>query len=262
MKVIMALRQRGFLTDQQVLHAHKFSRAPNSYSLAPSFYRVLYDVVIKEEPLEELEKRRGWAARSAKVVISLILFSMQEVNGSQIASNSDEDEEEVSLQEQVEYLRADNAADIMPVMKAFKMTMREARLFLLLKRSPKMQASRENLLNRLYAEEADEAPQIKIIDIFICKMRRKLKGSNWRIETVWGSGYKLVGSGDLEATDQEIYWYKLHVYKSMTVLEIASNSGVAPSAVMQAVHRLMSQFSAEELDNLVAKIPADYTVQK
>lgn len=52
MQNIMDFKRRGYLTDQQVFHAHKFSVSPNSYNLAPTFHRVLYDVIIKEGALE------------------------------------------------------------------------------------------------------------------------------------------------------------------------------------------------------------------
>ncbi len=44
-------------------------------------------------------------------------------------------------------------------------------------------------LDRLYAGK--DEPEAKIIDVFICKLRRKLKGSvaDLSIETVWGRGY-------------------------------------------------------------------------
>ncbi len=55
-----------------------------------------------------------------------------------------------------------------------------------------MTLSKEMFLNHLYAG-VDE-PQIKIIDVFICKLRKKLSaatgGANY-IETVWGRGYML-----------------------------------------------------------------------
>ena len=40
-----------------------------------------------------------------------------------------------------------------------------------------------------------ELPDIKIIDIYVCKLRKVLKGSDWKIETVWGEGYRLVEAG-------------------------------------------------------------------
>ena len=39
-----------------------------------------------------------------------------------------------------------------------------------------------------------EEPELKIIDVFVCKLRKKLAqatGGNHYIETVWGRGYML-----------------------------------------------------------------------
>jgi two-component system cell cycle response regulator CtrA len=56
--------------------------------------------------------------------------------------------------------------------------------------------TKETFLNHLYGE-MDE-PEAKIIDVFVCKLRKKLnlytKGKNY-IETVWGQGY-LIRNGD------------------------------------------------------------------
>jgi two-component system cell cycle response regulator CtrA len=56
--------------------------------------------------------------------------------------------------------------------------------------------TKENFLNHLYGE-MDE-PEAKIIDVFVCKLRKKLAaftaGRNY-IETVWGQGY-LIRSSD------------------------------------------------------------------
>jgi two-component system cell cycle response regulator CtrA len=52
--------------------------------------------------------------------------------------------------------------------------------------------SKEMLLNQLYG--GMDEPEIKIIDVFMCKMRKKLaNASNGKeyVETVWGRGYLL-----------------------------------------------------------------------
>ena len=53
--------------------------------------------------------------------------------------------------------------------------------------------TRETFLNHLYGGLDDE-PEAKIIDVFICKLRKKLanaSGGQDYIETVWGRGYAL-----------------------------------------------------------------------
>jgi two-component system cell cycle response regulator CtrA len=55
-------------------------------------------------------------------------------------------------------------------------------------------------LNHLYG--GMDEPELKIIDVFICKLRKKLanasNGKNY-IETVWGRGYVLREPSDDEA---------------------------------------------------------------
>ena len=34
-----------------------------------------------------------------------------------------------------------------------------------------------------------DEPELKIIDVFICKLRKKLKPWGLEIQTIWGSGY-------------------------------------------------------------------------
>jgi len=52
--------------------------------------------------------------------------------------------------------------------------------------------TKEMFLNHLYG--GMDEPELKIIDVFICKLRKKLSeatGGETRIETVWGRGYVL-----------------------------------------------------------------------
>ncbi|MCQ2913877.1 MAG: response regulator transcription factor [Alphaproteobacteria bacterium] len=52
--------------------------------------------------------------------------------------------------------------------------------------------SKEQFLNHLY--NGMDEPELKIIDVFICKLRKKIKdaaGGDDYIETVWGRGYVL-----------------------------------------------------------------------
>ena len=54
--------------------------------------------------------------------------------------------------------------------------------------------TKEMILSALYSALEDE-PEIKIVDVFICKLRRKLddahEGAGAAIETVWGRGYQI-----------------------------------------------------------------------
>lgn len=61
--------------------------------------------------------------------------------------------------------------------------------------------TKEMFLNHLYG--GIDEPELKIIDVFVCKLRKKLcdalGGDNY-IETVWGRGYVLRDSNELQNT--------------------------------------------------------------
>ncbi len=63
--------------------------------------------------------------------------------------------------------------------------------------------TKEQFLNHLYG--GIDEPELKIIDVFICKLRKKLsaaaKGDNY-IETVWGRGYVLRDPDDHGTAEQ------------------------------------------------------------
>ncbi len=65
--------------------------------------------------------------------------------------------------------------------------------------------TKEMFLNHLYG--GMDEPELKIIDVFICKLRKKLSvatgGDNY-IETVWGRGYVLRDPEPLSLTDDPL----------------------------------------------------------
>jgi two-component system cell cycle response regulator CtrA len=70
------------------------------------------------------------------------------------------------------------------------LTGKEYAILALLAARPGLTTSKEMILNHLYGGVNE--PEIKIIDIFVCRLRRKLRnvsnGADY-IETVWGRGY-------------------------------------------------------------------------
>jgi two-component system, cell cycle response regulator CtrA len=65
--------------------------------------------------------------------------------------------------------------------------------------------TKEMFLNHLYGG-LDE-PEHKIIDVFVCKLRKKLDqatGGEHYIETVWGRGYRLRDPVAMHTTQEEI----------------------------------------------------------
>lgn len=67
------------------------------------------------------------------------------------------------------------------------MTTKEFQMMELLALRQGMTISKEMFLNHLYG--GMDEPELKIIDVFICKLRKKLPAG--AIETVWGRGYLL-----------------------------------------------------------------------
>jgi len=80
------------------------------------------------------------------------------------------------------------------------LTVKEYQILELLSLRKGTTLTKEMFLNHLYG--GMDEPEIKIIDVFICKLRKKLAGaSNGKdyIETVWGRGYVLREPLDDEA---------------------------------------------------------------
>ena len=72
------------------------------------------------------------------------------------------------------------------------LTGKEYQMFELLSLRKGTTLTKEMFLNHLYG--GMDEPELKIIDVFICKLRKKLQqatGGNHYIETVWGRGYVL-----------------------------------------------------------------------
>ena len=70
----------------------------------------------------------------------------------------------------------------------------EFAIFSALYSAPGRLKTKEQLLYAV-SSHIDEAPEIKIIDVYVCKIRKKLKGLNLVIDTVWGDGYRLISKG-------------------------------------------------------------------
>jgi two-component system cell cycle response regulator CtrA len=65
----------------------------------------------------------------------------------------------------------------------------EARVFGALMKRPTW--TKDQLMAALYSHRPEDPPEMKIVDVFICKLRKKLKPIGVEIETLWGQGYRL-----------------------------------------------------------------------
>lgn len=70
--------------------------------------------------------------------------------------------------------------------RVFRVTVKEAMLLAALLRRP--EATKEQLLGFMYGA-AEDLPELKIIDVFVCKLRKELVKHGLDIQTIWGRGY-------------------------------------------------------------------------
>lgn len=73
------------------------------------------------------------------------------------------------------------------------LTTKESRIITILRSRPGHVFPRDTLMNALYFDKPDgDWPEPKIIDVFICKLRRKIAPTGCGIQTVYGRGYEWV----------------------------------------------------------------------
>jgi DNA-binding response OmpR family regulator len=71
------------------------------------------------------------------------------------------------------------------------LTVKELAVFEILWDRPGKIFSKASLCDQVYSLLSDDGPVEKIIDVFVCKIRKKISGCGITIETVWGQGYRL-----------------------------------------------------------------------
>lgn len=71
----------------------------------------------------------------------------------------------------------------------WRLTATEARVFGVLVN--RVQPSKEAIMCGLYTDLGADEAEIKIVDVLICKLRKKVEPFGIRIHTVWGQGYRL-----------------------------------------------------------------------
>jgi two-component system cell cycle response regulator CtrA len=50
---------------------------------------------------------------------------------------------------------------------------------------------KDGFMDAIYRGRGDDEPEVKIIDVFICKLRRKIRPFGVEIKTIWGRGYQM-----------------------------------------------------------------------
>jgi DNA-binding winged helix-turn-helix (wHTH) protein len=192
MKVILRLRATKHLTEQQVLTAGRFRRDPNRFRLAPTGFRLLHDAIVKERPLEEIEQTRGWAARSAKVVLSVLLNMIEETEGVFWCEELDG-----SAEEMVAYLKGEDDHELLEIQRRLGLAPMPARILQILTHAHGP-VSRETILRRLESGRLQNV-SADAIDVHMVRIRKALP-RDLTIRTHWGFGYELARSADGHGT--------------------------------------------------------------
>ncbi len=95
-----------------------------------------------------------------------------------------------TLRDQIAALEAQLGHDIEPSV-ALGLTASEARVFGTLMR--RGEVTKQQIMGAIYADRVhdDELPEPRIVDVFVCKIRKKLARYGIEITTIWGQGYGL-----------------------------------------------------------------------
>lgn len=75
------------------------------------------------------------------------------------------------------------------------LTQHEFRMFVILLNKAGKPVAKEAIIELLYSQRIladDEIPELKIIDVYICRLRKKLRPLGIDIGTAWGRGYFLI----------------------------------------------------------------------
>jgi two-component system cell cycle response regulator CtrA len=99
------------------------------------------------------------------------------------------EEENELLRERIAYLERANGRELLLPLE-LGLTKHEGRVVAMLYQRAEV-CSKEQLMHGCYADRHDDEPEIKIIDVFICKARKKIAPFGLKIETIWGRGYSM-----------------------------------------------------------------------
>lgn len=77
------------------------------------------------------------------------------------------------------------------VWKPYKLTKTQRRLVDALKGHMGKCVRKENILNALYFDDPNGGAEANIINVEVCYIRKKIKGSGYVINTHWGIGYSM-----------------------------------------------------------------------
>ena len=194
MKTIHRLRATGRLTETQMLTAFRFYRNPNTFTMAPSTFRILREIIIDEIPLEVLEERRGWSARSAKVVLSVLLNSIEEIEGD--FWPMDDDKTDTAMAEIAEYFLDGDQTETLRIQETLGLSNLEARVLRLLLAKFGSPVSYQAITEATYFDRDAPSDPDGIMKTRIAHIRRRIAKLGLQIKTMHNAGYVLYSDGE------------------------------------------------------------------
>ena len=175
------------------------------------------------EPISLIGQVRRSAGPAAEMVIIALTDNTSEVRtrcidaGADDAISADTDPEEIVARLRAVIRRkagsSTNSLQVGPITldlgagrvtvneTPIRLTRQEQQLLGTLMRRPNMLVSKESLMQALYPNP-DDAAHMKIVDMLVCKIRKKLREAGvpeTHLETVWGQGYRIVAEPVLAA---------------------------------------------------------------
>lgn len=100
------------------------------------------------------------------------------------------------LRARIEILEQSFGMDFLPPIE-WGLTAHESKVLgVLMKREA---VTKEGIMAALYDGRDD--PEIKIVDVFVCKLRRKLKPFGVEVATLWGRGYQMSAENKRRVTE-------------------------------------------------------------
>jgi two-component system cell cycle response regulator CtrA len=97
--------------------------------------------------------------------------------------------ENYRLSERIAFLEDALAPRAIDIPLEWRLTASEVRVFRAM--CARELATKETLMAALYSNRPDNEPEMKIIDVFICKLRHKVKHYGVEIRTHWGQGWSI-----------------------------------------------------------------------
>lgn len=122
---------------------------------------------------------------------ALILSSGRQFTSVDELLNFAEEQHELNLQLRQDLGLVEDRALVSRLIARWALTPKEAALLQCLYARGGMIATKEQILHAIYGH-ADTAPEVKIVDVFACKIRGKVGAE--AIVTEWGAGYRMSGA--------------------------------------------------------------------